>query len=123
MRTQNFGWTTICKKQQQKKTQKTNFIKRTFSLSNCKSVYKCNACGCVRKCVIGKVVPASSYYREIFFQHGHLKKAQGRRLFVPLRYSFHFSVECGISTFTSKDPFYSKSQRSGTFVQIIHSKT
>lgn len=54
--TENFSWTTVCKKN-------PNFIKtELFSLSNCKSVYKCNACGCVRNCVIGKVVPASSYY-------------------------------------------------------------
>lgn len=40
--------------------------KQTLFLSDCKSVYKCTACGCVRGCVIGKVYQHLNYCKEIF---------------------------------------------------------
>lgn len=48
----------------QKKT--TTNHQQTFFLSDCKSVYKCTACGCVRGCVIGKVYQHPTYRKEMF---------------------------------------------------------
>lgn len=42
-------------------------------LSDCKSVYKCTACGCVRGCVIGNVNQHLNYCREIFQLRALLK--------------------------------------------------
>lgn len=76
--TENFGLQFV------KRKQKTNFIKTELFSFQIVNVYKCNACGCVRSCVIGKVVPASSYYWEVFPAWAP-PKAHGRSLFVPLR--------------------------------------
>lgn len=79
------GWTTVCiktrkrnKKQLillsrwEKKTNPTNQTNPIF-LSDCKSVYKCTACGCVRGCVIGNVYQHLNYCREIFQLRALLK--------------------------------------------------
>lgn len=68
------GWTTVCIKTKRNKKQlillsrrkKTNKPPTNIFLSDCKSVYKCTACGCVRGCVIGKVYQHPNYCKEIF---------------------------------------------------------
>lgn len=118
--TENFGFFTVCKKET-----KTNFIKtELFSLSDCKSVYKCNACGCVSSCVIGKAETASFTLLRSF--PAWAPKAHGRSLFVP------FSD----NSFKENLAFYSPSEKIHLhsvslelvrewklFVQIIHSET
>lgn len=89
-------WTTVCKKE----TKKLILIKTELFPFRFKSVYKCTTKLCT--VVHYKVVPASSYYWEVF-PAWHLQK-HGRSLFVPLRYPF--KVEPGISTSIWKDPFY-----------------
>lgn len=65
------GRTTVCIKQKRNRT--PNFIIKTEKknktntfLSDCKSVYKCTACGCVRDCVIGEVYQHLNYCKEVF---------------------------------------------------------
>lgn len=82
------GWTTVCIKTKKKKQKTANFIIKTekkhkhIFLSDCKSVYKCTACGCVRGCVIGKVYQHLNYCEEIF-QIRALMKAHVRWISLP----------------------------------------
>lgn len=77
------GWTTVCIKTRKRnkkqlillsrwKKKKANQTNPVF-LSDCKSVYKCTACGCVRGCVIGNVYQHLNYCREIFQLRALLK--------------------------------------------------
>lgn len=56
-----------------KMEEKTNTKTNPIFLSDCKSVYKCTACGCVRGCVIGNVYQHLNYCREIFQLRALLK--------------------------------------------------
>lgn len=111
------GWTTVCIKTKKKKQKPANFIiktEKTIFLSDCKSVYKCTACGCVRGCVIGKVYQHLNYCEEIF-QVRALMKAHVRLDISSLQDSF--TVELGILhhllddtlTHFREKPFYVKS--------------
>lgn len=59
-------------KMEKKKENQPNQTDPIF-LSDCKSVYKCTACGCVRGCVIGNVYQHLNYCREIFQLRALLK--------------------------------------------------
>lgn len=86
------GRTTVCIKQKRNRT--PNFIIKTEKknktntfLSDCKSVYKCTACGCVRDCVIGEVYQHLNYCKEIFQIRALTKHTLGGSLF-PLRFFY-----------------------------------
>lgn len=76
------GWTTVCIKTRKRNKNQLILLSRwkkkknqtnPIFLSDCKSVYKCTACGCVRGCVIGNVYQHLNYCREIFRLRALLK--------------------------------------------------
>lgn len=112
------GWTTVCIKQKRNKTpnfiikteKKTHQPTNTF-LSDCKSVYKCTACGCVRDCVIGEVYQHLNYCKEIFQIRALTKHTLGGFLF-PLRFfysrTWHSTSPLATLTCFCERPFHVK---------------
>ena len=91
------------------------FLTELLFLSNCKSVYECNACGCLRSCVLGKVHQHLLITETIFPAWALLQKAHSRQTIEILT----LAPDILLPPYKSHFPLF---QRFRNFVQIIHGK-